>query len=765
MFWRQFVKTRNRNVTFRDARSFRYPAEMHDFGFALAFLSKSGATYRFLEETLLGTLPGRRYTLHRRLQKADVLIEPGYSLARIHAARSFYQRLGYTAGVFVTSSDATAVRQELTVRLADDALHGLCTLRAVMTGDTLQEMQALAEEHGLARQVDVLLLNPLDTRLPSFVLGVFPQRATPSAAILRERWELLRPLLAAVGLVVVGHCADGDPPQLSCMLARRRAALEGDKAFSFLRVPSITGGTFHVSAQARPAALPQLGVTEALLVPDLDFQDEVHGALKRRGRVLNRDGIGVWLGDGVATLRTLQEALDHASSARLEINLGVRKSDLNPTDRMNFPAVERLLNPDVREFLRLLPPAPPSAPPAPEAAEKEQPPTAEEKESNSKKRKKKAAGSKKKKCSLVRPAPSARHLAAYLEFSANALAAFLGQGTPAQRLYSIWFARYFADGWRAWLVANNISLGDNFISSNQYNGIVLNSESLLLFYHWLCSHPALRQVPASAFAFGTQQSENNFRDMRSGQDSTLSVGGMLHRQTLGQEFALVRALRAALFSFPQHHKHTHADSIRREPQFLPADFTETEVRRVLQQALDDAIASLRLLGIVVPAAEPSLPAMTALSDASDLDDAAVDANHALIEDVEGDGRPSTDEEDELAAFLDAQADPPMGADALGEGDLDEASAGSAAADEETASHGAAALCLLGRTADPYLHFAERTAIVRRPGKARLTVVDQETGQAIHKTKAVALCGGHRKQSADRLVRVRADKSAKSGEEK
>src|SRR6185437_5837307 len=309
VFWRQFVKTRNRNVTFRDARSFRYPAEMHDFGFALAFLSKSGATYRFFEETLLGTLPGRRYTLHRRLQKADVLIEPGYSLARIHAARSFYQRLGYTAGVFVTSSDATAVRQELTVRLADDALHGLCTLRAVMTGDTLQEMQALAEEHGLARQVDVLLLNPLDTRLPSFVLGVFPQRATPSAAILRERWELLRPLLAAVGLVVVGHCADGDPPQLSCMLARRRAALEGDKAFSFLRVPSITGGTFHVSAQARPAALPQLGVTEALLVPDLDFQDEVHGALKRRGRVLNRDGIGVWLGDGVATLRTLQEAL------------------------------------------------------------------------------------------------------------------------------------------------------------------------------------------------------------------------------------------------------------------------------------------------------------------------------------------------------------------------------------------------------------------------------------------------------------------------
>jgi hypothetical protein len=125
------------------------------------------------------------------------------------------------------------------------------------------------EEHGFARQVDVLLLNPLDTRLPSFVLGVFPQRATPSAAVLRERWELLRPLLAHVGLLVVAHCSDGDPAQLSCMLARRRAALEGEKAFSFLRVPSITGGTFHVSALARLAAPPQLGITNELLVPDL----------------------------------------------------------------------------------------------------------------------------------------------------------------------------------------------------------------------------------------------------------------------------------------------------------------------------------------------------------------------------------------------------------------------------------------------------------------------------------------------------------------
>ena len=755
VFWRLFAETRNRNVAVRNARSFRYPPELHDFSFALAFLSKSGATHQLVAKTLLGTLPGRRYTLQRRLATADVLIEPGYSMARIRAAADFYRRLGYTVNVYVTASDATAVREELTVRLADGALHGLCTLHAVVTGDTLQEMQALVKKYGLARQVDVMLLNPLDTRLPSFVLGVFPQRATPTAAVLRERWELIRPLLADVGLHVVGHCSDGDPVQLSVMLARRRAALEGEKAFSFLRVPSITGGTFHISAPARRATLPQLGVKEALLVPDLSFQDEVHGGLKRRGRVLNRDGIGVWLGDGVATLRTLQEALNDTDSARLEVNLGVRKSDLNPKDRMNFPAVERLLNPAVRDFLRLLPS--PSAPPAPAPAhEADEPAPAQD----SAKRRKKAGGGKKK-CSLKRPANSARHLAAYLEFSAHALAAFLGHGSPAERLYSIWYARYFADGWRAWLVANNIPLGDNFLSSNQYNGIVLNSESLLLFYHWLCSHPALRQVPASAFAMGSQQPENNFRSLRSGQDSTFSVAGMLRRQTEGQEFALVRAQRADLFSFPEHHKHTHADSIRREPQFLPGDFTETTARQVLQKALDGAVASLLLLGIVAPAIEPPLPVLSTLADASDSDedDAAVDKDHALIEDVEGDGPLEADEEADWV-LLGLPAEQPEGADATGDCASGDDAAAGATAPGEQATDGAAALC---GAPDPYLHFAERTAIVRLPGKAHLNVLDQATGLAIHKAKAAAYCGGHQKQSADRLVRVRAAKSAKSAE--
>ena len=171
------------------------------------------------------------------LARSDVLVEPGFQLSRASAAARFYGRLGST-GPFTTSEDGTACREEATVRMRDYAILGLCTLAAVVTGDTLQEMIAALVTHGLARQVAVLLLNPLDTRLPCFVLGVFPQRSTACASVLKERWGLLRPLLDAVGVHLVGHGADGDAAQLRALLDRADSAALGDKAFSFHQVPS-----------------------------------------------------------------------------------------------------------------------------------------------------------------------------------------------------------------------------------------------------------------------------------------------------------------------------------------------------------------------------------------------------------------------------------------------------------------------------------------------------------------------------------------------
>lgn len=732
----------------------RYPPEVHDLSFVIAFLSKSSATHKFLCNTLFGALPGRRYTLQRKLKNADVLIEPGLSLSRMAAARRFYDQLGYKARLFATSNDATATRQEATVRLADNALHGLCTLAALTAGETLQHMIEQVVKYGLARQVDVLLLNPLDTRLPSFVLGVFPQRATPEAAVLKERWEVSRQHLDAVGLHVLAHGADGDPPQLSALLQRASSAATGNKAFTFLQVPSITGGSFSVSAPARRVALPHLGIPEPILVLDASFEDSVHLGLKLRGRVLNRDGAGVWIGDGVASLRTLQEALEDQASVRLEVNLSVRKSDLNPKDRMNWPAAERLLQPVVQTFLLTAASAQAAAAPVPPPPPPPLPPLLLPLPSSKKGKKK-----KKKRAEVVRPAQSALHLAGFLNFAALAVGAFLGTTSSAyERLYNAWFARYFADGWRAWLQEKGIGLRDNFLTSNQYSCITLNADSLLLFYHWLCSHPALRQqVPASAFAFGSQQNENNFRDSRAGQDHNFSFSGFLRRQTLAQEYAVICTTRADMFAFPKHRKHAHADHIRRPPEYLPGNFSESGMRVCLAMALEDATASLTVLGVTVPTVPAAaVPPVLSAADLHDPEDAAVDAEHALIDDDEGDAAgigelwdsDSEDDDDALQQALNAVNSDPAAAATGCDGKDNE--------DDDEDKEVADALAQLAREPDRHLHFAEREKIVTA-SKVRLTVVDIVTGQEIHKARAAAMISGHDKQSADRTHRVRAGK--------
>ena len=110
---------------------------------------------------------------------------------------------------------------EATVRLNDNAIFGLCTLDAITAPSTVFELEMLLLKHKLAKQVDVVLLNPLDSRYPPFVLGFFPQCSTPPTDLLIERWGIVRQPLAAVGMCVIGHGADGDAAQLAAPATSR----------------------------------------------------------------------------------------------------------------------------------------------------------------------------------------------------------------------------------------------------------------------------------------------------------------------------------------------------------------------------------------------------------------------------------------------------------------------------------------------------------------------------------------------------------------
>ena len=133
--------------------------------------------------------------------------------------------IGTSPPFFTISNDMTAVAGQLTVRGPDGALFGLATLRAVYVPADLAGFAKLIDEHRLANNIDVVLLNPLDPRIPSFVLGVFPRAARVTADVIQQMWAVAVDELDARGLYVVATGADGDSAHLSAMKKRRVRAL------------------------------------------------------------------------------------------------------------------------------------------------------------------------------------------------------------------------------------------------------------------------------------------------------------------------------------------------------------------------------------------------------------------------------------------------------------------------------------------------------------------------------------------------------------
>lgn len=160
---------------------------MHDLSFVVAAVG--GSKVQEILRTSLGIFPSAKYTLSARLAKVDMITAAGISMSRFSQARAFYDSIGYTSHFYWSSSDATALRQTLTIG-KDGRLLGLCTLKAVVGGDTVKDLLEAVLKYKIASRVDLLLLNPIDTRFPSYPIAVYPQVATLPHEVLVEQWNI-----------------------------------------------------------------------------------------------------------------------------------------------------------------------------------------------------------------------------------------------------------------------------------------------------------------------------------------------------------------------------------------------------------------------------------------------------------------------------------------------------------------------------------------------------------------------------------------------
>jgi hypothetical protein len=329
--------------------------------------------FSFLQRSLLdGVLPNPDTVLNHFFHTSSPLLnEPGFTLARFQRANSFYQRLNYKPMIFHMCNDATALRRLLTWRQPDNALLGLNTLADIRCPDTLEELEALVAHYGIAAEVNVLLLCPLDPSKPSFVLGLFPQQHLQCADIHLQRWATAEEHLERFGMYVVTHGVDGAAPHLlaekvrqpHCTLPPTTSAFhskppapdlqshhssERTKVLSFC-VPSLDGhASIIIEAPARIIAT-SFG---PIMLPDLHYQDFCHEGSKLRVRVCGRKAHGVTLGNGRADITSLMR--DYESHLWCQMMVGVRKNDVDPSrDPMNLPAFFRLTSNDVLAFLQV----------------------------------------------------------------------------------------------------------------------------------------------------------------------------------------------------------------------------------------------------------------------------------------------------------------------------------------------------------------------------------------------------------------------------
>lgn len=143
------------------------------------------------------------------------ITEYGLLFRRVAALPAWLQRTGFPLPVLIGCNDATAILPRVRWRSTDDAIFGAAIpddalphvdLRA---GTSVNALLAALAKYGLATQVEVFLVGPLDPCAPRFVVGVLAQTAGGKAATTTRRWAAIEEALRHFGLHVVCTGVDG----------------------------------------------------------------------------------------------------------------------------------------------------------------------------------------------------------------------------------------------------------------------------------------------------------------------------------------------------------------------------------------------------------------------------------------------------------------------------------------------------------------------------------------------------------------------------
>lgn len=275
----------------------------------------------------------------------------GFSKERFDAVQPFYQKLDYDPSVYLLINDATAVLPGLGYRMADDSVHGLAIsdddlgVLDVRAGESLAQFLKRFHSFKLATQVEIVLLAPLKPRLPPYILGVFAQSGSQTAETVERRLRIAREEMEQRGALIMGWAADGASAHFKLMRQMRQIA-PGAPTIDFVG-PTLSSDRANIRTPAR--CVTWRGA--ACLVPSTPLLDPVHLVNLLRNAPL-RKAAALQIGACTVDLNSVHDFLAEKMTAfGMEAQLGVRLSDFNTADRMDFAAAQRLFSTKVLSYL------------------------------------------------------------------------------------------------------------------------------------------------------------------------------------------------------------------------------------------------------------------------------------------------------------------------------------------------------------------------------------------------------------------------------
>lgn len=555
-----------------------------------------------------GMLPSLETVMQYHFASSAVafLRDPGFTIDCCMSAKAYFTAAGYKSQLFHLCNDAVRLRPEVSWDQATDSVVGLCTLEQQRCPQTLTELSVLVAKHRIATEADVLVLCPLDPALPGFVVGIFPQTGNQKTSMHLQRRDVICNQLAALGMYVVSHGADGDAAQLSAMKQRAYKELRNldptrPGCALFIELANIPQLDEQLGSLQCPAQLAKLNTNNGgppvdVLLPELYGQDTCHLASKLRGRVTNRGGRSLHLGDGIVDINLLRNLCCNSTSAA---TLGLQQFDFeHKRDPMNVTAFFRLTSDTVLFYLR-------------DCVERGFEPEQH-----------------------GEPQPSALHLLLFLTMARRAVDAILSPKLELlERVECAWYSSFFvqlwllharsqltkkpasnsvvnnsapADGIDAALVSSSkkkakLSCWTHMVTPNQYDCIIMNANCLLLALHFFSGQVGMEGATdiATQLLGSSQPVEDIFRATRScfsGNDPNYTLAGLLLRTSYVHMGAMVHHRRADQFVWPRHRKHPNFECLRRCGQSL-AGVTTEQLLDAVSRALELVKQDFKLVGI------------------------------------------------------------------------------------------------------------------------------------------------------------------------